>query len=243
MELNKTVWNKHDGELFLAYLETLANREKQTWSKKILNTNLDVLVIPTKTIQNITSEIYKGNFKSFLDLKLFVNYESIAIYGIIVSKITDFATMKQYLDIYKEVMENWAHCDLLSFNITDNNKDDFIRLSNEYAKSPKVFIRRLGLFILLLLIRDKNYLNNALDALSKCGTESEYYVIMMGGWLLSECIIRYKEDTLDYLTKHTINPKIVNKGIQKCRESLRLTKEEKDALLVYKLGKVRTKTR
>lgn len=235
MELNKSIWTSEDGEAFLAYLESYANPEKQAWSKNILKTNLDVLVVPTKVIIKVANTIFQGNYQSFLELKLFKNYESIAIYGMIVSKIDDFKTMKHYLTPYIEVMENWAHCDLLNFNINENNQDDFILLSKEYIDSSKVFIRRLGLFILLSLIRDKKYLNYTLETLLKFQNEDEYYVIMMAGWLLSECIIRYKEETLNYLTKQALNAKIVNKAIQKCRESLRLTKEEKDALLVYKI--------
>jgi 3-methyladenine DNA glycosylase AlkD len=65
--------------------------------------------------------------------------------------------------------------------------------------------------------------------------ESAYYVIMMAGWLLSECIIKYKDQTLDFLANTSgLNQKIVNKGIQKCRESRRLTDEEKDELIQYK---------
>jgi len=58
----------------------------------------------------------------------------------------------------------------------------------------------------------------------------------MAGWLLCECIIRYQEKSLIYLEKYNINPKMINKGIQKCRESLRLSKETKDYLLKYKVA-------
>lgn len=58
---------------------------------------------------------------------------------------------------------------------------------------------------------------------------------MMGGWLLSECIILHKEETLSFLRINVVNKKIQNKAIQKCRESNRLTKEQKEELLVYKI--------
>jgi 3-methyladenine DNA glycosylase AlkD len=73
------------------------------------------------------------------------------------------------------------------------------------------------------------------DALLKFKDETEYYVIMMAGWLLSECIIRYQEPTLKFLTTNTLNKKIQNKAIQKCRESNRLSSIEKDFLLQYKV--------
>lgn len=57
----------------------------------------------------------------------------------------------------------------------------------------------------------------------------------MVGWLLSECIILYKEQTLKFITTtKDLNKKIVNKDIQKCRESRRLTQVEKDELISYK---------
>lgn len=236
MELNRIVWDNESKNQFIEYLELQSNREKQAWATRMLNTKLDVLVVPTKTMKKIADEIFKGNYRSFLDLKLFNSYETIALYGMLISRIKDFEELKSYLTIYIEQMENWAHCDLLSFNI-DNNHEEFIKLSEEYVKSSKVFIRRLGLLIILYLIRDIKYLDYCFEVLSKFEKEDEYYVIMMGGWLLSECIIRYREESLANLKNYKLNPKFVNKGIQKCRESLRLTQEEKDNLLIYKVKK------
>ncbi|MDY0295411.1 MAG: hypothetical protein RBQ71_06340 [Acholeplasmataceae bacterium] len=219
MELNKAIWLEEDKHLFIAYLENYRRKEKEEWTKKILNTKLDVLAMPTKTIHTIAQEISKGNFKSFLDLKIFTSYESIALYGMVLCKIKDFQTMKHYLTIYLDVMENWAHVDLLSLPITKENKEDFIKLSHDYLTDMRPFVRRLSLMILFQMRKD----------------EDAYYVIMMAGWLLSECIILYKDQTLTFISSHPdLNKKIVNKGIQKCRESLRFTQEEKDFLLQYK---------
>lgn len=236
MELNRIVWDNESKNQFIEYLELKSNREKQAWATRMLNTKLDVLVVPTKTMKKIADEIFKGNYRSFLDLKLFNSYETIALYGMLISRIKDFEEMKSYLTIYIDLMENWAHCDLLSFDI-ENNHEEFIKLSEIFVKSSKVFIRRLGLLIILYLIRDIKYLDYCFEVLSKFEKEDEYYVIMMGGWLLSECIIRYREESLANLKKYILNPKFINKGIQKCRESLRLSQEEKDDLLIYKVKK------
>ncbi len=235
MQLNKPMWTKADIGPFLAYLETYRRKEKEAWSRSILNTKLDVLAIPTKEIKTITKEILKGNYQSYLDLQIFTSYETVALYGILLCRINDFPTMNHYLSIYQNQMENWAHVDLLSFTIHSGNLNQFLQLSQQCLKSEKEFIRRLGLLILFTLIKQEDHLLYTLDVLSTLKNESAYYVIMMGGWLLSECIIRYEEKTLAYLKTHSMNSKIVNKGIQKCRESLRLTPEQKEALLVYKI--------
>lgn len=235
MELNKLEWKEINRIEFLDYLKTFQNKDKQAWSKRILNTESEVLAIPTLTIYTIAKEIMKGNYTSFLDLKIFDHYEAVAINGSIISKIKDFKVMKHYLDDYVQGIDNWAHCDLLSFHGINQNKESFLELSDTYLSSDKVFIRRLGLMILFQMLNDENMLDKVFSALLSLKDEKEYYVIMMGGWLLCEAIIKYPEKSLEFIKESKgLNVKILNKGIQKCRESRRFTQEEKDMLNTYK---------
>lgn len=235
MELIKNLWIESDRQLFLDYLRTFQVKEKEAWSKRILNTKQEVLCIPTKTIGQIAKSISQGHYQSFLDLKIFDHYEAVAINGKIISSIKDFHQMKHYLDDYIHVMENWAHCDLLSFHINKNNKEQFLELSNQYLKSDHVFIRRLGLLILFQMVKDESVLDIIYKSLLSLKAEKEYYVIMMAGWLLCEAIIKYKKQTFDFINRsQDLNVKILNKGIQKCRESRRFTQEEKIELNTYK---------
>ena len=236
MELVKTLWTAEDKKDFLDYLKSFSNTQKIDWARRILNTQLDLLCLPTKKVHEIANYIYKGNYTSFLDLNIFDNYESIAIYGMIISKINDFDLMITYMKHYMDVMENWAHVDLLSLhNINDSYKNHYLALSSTCLKDSRIFVRRLGLMILFQMIDDPSVLIIIFDALLFLEDEDAYYVIMMAGWLLSEAIIKYKDKTLMFLSKHpNLNKKIVNKGIQKCRESRRLSQDEKDFLLSFK---------
>ena len=235
MNLIKEQWTKDDIEPFLTYLQTFQQKAKEDWARKILNTKLELLVIPTKTMGEIVKEIAKGNFKSYLDLEIFGSYEEIALYGILLTKIISFEEMLPYLTRYLNVMENWAHCDLLSLPIKPENQDKFLQLSSLYAKDSRLFVRRLSLMILYQMLQYETILPVVFEHLLELKTENEYYVIMMAGWLLSECIIKYQDSTLHFMKTHPeLNAKIVNKGIQKCRESRRLTQETKDMLLTYK---------
>lgn len=235
MNLIKEQWSKSDIQPFLSFLQTYQQKEKEAWARNILNTKLDLLVIPTKVMYNIVDDIYKGNYRSYLELEIFDYYETIAIYGKLLTKISNFKEMLPYLTKYCEVMENWAHCDLLSFPIQPDNQQDYIQLSHDYSKDSRPLVRRLSLMILFQMVKDETILPLIFDHLIQQSNEQEYYVIMMAGWLLSECIIQHKEPTLQFLKEHPhLNKKIVNKGIQKCRESRRLSQEEKDALNAYK---------
>lgn len=236
MILIKEYWTKDDVEPFVAYLNTFAQKDKEAWARKILNTKLPLLVIPTKTMYDIVDQLYLGNYQSYLALELFDCYETIAIYGKLMTKIASFDQMLPYLRRYLDVMENWAHCDLLSFPIDSKNQSKYVRIAKDYANDSRTFVRRLSLMIFFQMVKDKTMLPTIFEQLLSLTNEQEYYVIMMAGWLLSECIIQHKDETHSFLNTHPeLNKKVRNKGIQKCRESRRLSMEEKDALLSYKV--------
>lgn len=87
------------------------------------------------------------------------------------------------------------------------------------------------------MIKDERILDVVFESIITLDKEDEYYVIMMAGWLLSECIIRYQDKTLDFIKDDKLNYLIVNKAIQKCRESRRVSIEQKESLLLYKRKK------
>ena len=234
MTLNKSVWQMEDKGLFISYLDRFKNLEKETWSRNILQTKLPLLCLKTKVIDDVVKEVALGNFYSFLDLKVDNTYESIAIFGKLLYFIEDFDTLRKYLYVYETLMENWAHCDLLRFNPKiDRNK--LLGLVDSYINDERIFVRRLGLFIMYLEIKDKKVLDMVFKYIKKLKDENKYYIIMMSGWLLSEAIILYEDRTLSFIKDNDdLNPKIINKAIQKCRESRRVTIERKEALKLYK---------
>ena len=105
----------------------------------------------------------------------------------------------------------------------------------EYIKSDKPFVRRIGMSILFNFIDNPDYIDKIFKLLDTFTDEEDYYVNMMNAWLLCECFTRQRNKTLKYLDKHKLNKFTVNKGVQKCRESRRVTKTDADMLLKYKV--------
>ena len=87
----------------------------------------------------------------------------------------------------------------------------------------------------LKLLNFKEFLNDIFKVLNSFKTEEHYYVNMMLAWLLSECFVKYREETFEFLKKHKLNKFVINKGISKCRDSFRVSKEDKEFLLKYKV--------
>lgn len=234
MNLVKEKWYKKDGEEFVKYLESLKNPEKMEWSRNILNTQMNVLAIKTLVIKDIVKEIYKGNFISFLDLDLNDYFENTSVNGSLISKIKDFKVMKSYLDKYVLKIDNWASCDLLSFDVT-GKEEEYFNLTLEYIKSDKPFVRRVGLVILFNFISNEKYIDKIFNILNQFYNEEHYYVNMINAWIFCECFIKQREKTIKFLKTHKLNKFTINKGISKCRDSFRVSQEDKDMLIVYRV--------
>lgn len=233
MNLKKDEWKKSDITQFQEYLITFENKEKKEWATNILKTNLLVLCLTTPIIKSIVERISEGNYLSFLNFMIWEYYENTAINGFLISKIKDFNTLKKYLDIYSDKAENWATCDLLSFKVK-GNEENFYNLSLEYIKSYKPFVRRIGVSILFNFIND-NYIDKIFKILNTFEKEEHYYVNMMNAWLVCECFIKQRDKTFKYLKNNKLNKFTINKAIQKCRDSRRVSKKDKENLLKYKI--------
>ncbi len=234
MELIKSNWNNSDIVEFQKYLKTFENPDKREWTANLLKTNLPVLAITTPVMKDIVNKISKGNYLEFLDLMIWEYYENTAINGYLITKIKDFDLMKKYLDIYSSLTDNWATCDLLSFNVI-GSEDKFYNTTLEYIKSDKPFKRRIGMSLLFNFIDNNDYIDKIFNLLDSFKEEESYYVNMMNAWLLCECFIKKRDKTLQYLEKHNLNKFTINKAIQKCRESRRVSLYDKEMLLKYKI--------
>ncbi len=233
MILEKELWVKEDIKEFQRFLKTFENPEKKEWSTNILQTKMPVLSIKTKDMASIINNIKKGNYLSFIDLWIWEYYENTAIIGSLISSIPDFETRKKYLNQYIIKADNWATCDLLKFNVL-GNEESYFRLAKEYVTSDLPFVRRCGLYILFDFITNDKYNKQIYNIIDCFTNEEHYYVNMMLGWLLSECFIKDRKQALVYYKNNNLNRIAMNKAVQKCRESRRVTEEDKEMLKQYK---------
>lgn len=234
MELIREHWNKEDIEEFQKHIESLKNEEKVKWTANLLKTEMPVLAIKIPEVRKISNKIYKGNYIEFLNHMVWEYYENTIANAVLISKIKDFDIMKKYLDIYSSKCDNWASCDILSFNV-ENRENEYYNLVLEYIKSTKPFVRRIGMSILFNFIDNEDYIDKIFTLLDMFKNEEHYYVNMMNAWLLCECFTKQRDKTLEYIKNNNLNKFTINKGIQKCRESYRVSKEDKEMLLKYKI--------
>ena len=233
MELNRQTWSKMSIEELEQYLYTLSRPNKVAWTQNINRTSMPLLAIESSKLRDIAKEIHKGNSFSFLDNCTYSNYELTAICGYLLNYEKDFETIKKYLFKYLPHIDCWASCDILKL---DNRKckKELFELAQDLTNSDKTFVRRAGLKIMFSYAGNKEYTERILNTLNSFYDEKEYYVNMIVAWLFCEMFIKERHSTIEFLKTHNLNNFAINKGIQKCRDSYRVSKEDKEMLLKYK---------
>ena len=79
-----------------------------------------------------------------------------------------------------------------------------------------------------------DYLAVIFDRVARVKDREEYYIRMAVAWLVCECFIKYPDETYGFLKSRILPTWTQNKSISKIRDSYRVPKEVKDALLTLK---------
>lgn len=231
MDLVKEKWNKKDIEEFNKYLDSIKREEKIEFTKRTINTKLEVLGIPTPEMRNIAKEIAKGNYISFLDNLSNKYYENTIINVLLINKIDNIEIKKYYFS--KVIIDNWATVDIMTFKIK-GKEEDYLNLAKEYIKNKQPFFRRIGVRI-LFNYTNKEDLTEIFEIINSLYSEEEYYVNMAVAWLMCEIVIKNRQQAFKYLKHHHFNKFTINKTISKCRDSFRVSDEDKEKLLKYRV--------
>ena len=233
MELTKNTWNRQDIKQYSDYLKSLSGTEIQRcFEKRITNTTLDCLAIKANVIKDIVKQISKGNILEFLDFWQTHNLAEMYVFGKLINTQSDFDVIKKYLTKYANQCECWATCDIIKPKITKNNKEQIYNMAIQYTKSEKTYVKRIGFRILFNYVDDK--IDEILHIIDKFSDEKGYYVNMIIAWLLCECFIKQRDKTLEYYQCNSLNQFTINKSIQKCIESFRISNEDKQMLRTLK---------
>ena len=102
-----------------------------------------------------------------------------------------------------------------------------------YLKSNKEFEIRFGVVRILDYYIEEKYLQDIFKIFDNIKNK-EYYVKMAVAWEISFCLIKYYDETLEYLEKAKIDNFTYNKSLQKAIESYRITQEQKEFLRTMK---------
>lgn len=143
----------------------------------------------------------------------------------------DLETIKKHIEEFIPKIDNWAVCDVFcgGLKITKKNKPEIWEFISKYLKSDKEFEVRFGVVMILSYYIDEEYLKRDFEIFNAIKLD-KYYVQMAVAWAISVALVKFYEETVEYLKMADLDDFTYNKGIQKAIESYRITDEQKDIL-------------
>lgn len=233
--LIKDLWSKENITDYYDILHNYKRDNKINWTKNIINTSMDLLAILSGDIKSITNYIYKGNYISFLDLMPHKYYEDTIICANLISKIKDFDLQKKYILKLSKYIDNWSTVDSLKYNVK-KYEEEYLLFSKELISDNNPFKRRIGIRIFFNYKNNNKYLNKIIPIIINLKGEEDYYVNMAIAWFLCELFIYNKEIVYNLLVNKNLNKFVNNKTISKCKDSFRISKEDKEILSNYRIN-------
>lgn len=231
MELNLSVWTEKDGENFKKYIATFSKGvESCKREKRIFNCERTVLAIGSPAVSDLAMRIYKGNYTSFLDLKLFDNTALTAVYAKLLSKISDFNKFVYYLEPYLDCADGWYITDAVKFKGAKKHKSELYRLMEDYAAKSETFYRRMAVIFAFEFAGDVEYTDRLSRFIVGFKGETEYYVNMAVAWLVCELVIKQRNFGIDLICGDSLNAFTKLKAISKCADSYRVRERDKQTL-------------
>ena len=210
--------------------------EYKEFHKRILNDeNAKLIGIRLPKLREYAKKTKKEYGLQFLLDNINENYyEEIMLKGILIGeyKNLDIKDIEKYIKYYVPKISNWAICDTFcsGLKITKRYKDEIWKIIKKYLQSNEEFGVRFALVMILNYYITDEFIYEIFDIINNVKID-KYYTKMANAWLISYCVIKYYDKTLNFLKNECIiDTWTYNKGIQKSIESYRLTKEQKEEL-------------
>ncbi|MGF6907218.1 DNA alkylation repair protein [Fusobacterium sp. PH5-44] len=241
MDFTKIEWNKQYYNEFIEHLKNHEDLNYKEFHLKILTKEqkerdkIRLIGIRTPILRKIATEISKGKWKEFLSIEKKGYYEETIIRGFIIGKIKNIEELIKYSKLFVKEIDNWAICDLFvgSSSVIRKNKEKYFNFIKTYENTENPWEMRFLLISLLSHYIEEDYLDYIFQITDK--SELDHYYVKMGiAWLISIVYIKFPKQTKQYLKINNLSKWTNNKAIQKIRESLRVSLEEKEYVKQYK---------
>ncbi len=226
--------NKDNYHLFKEELYKLQDLKYRDFHSKLLPNNINLIGIRIPLLREISKNISKCDYNSFLENVKKDTYEEIMIHGLVIGYIKEpFDSIIKYLDEFLPLIDNWAINDTVVSNLKvfKNNLDLGFKLISKYLKGTTYYVR-FGLVLLLDYYINDEYIDRVLKISFNLKSD-EYYIKMANSWLISSCYIKYKDKTTNYLKNSKLDKFTHNMSIRKICDSYRVSKREKDNIKKY----------
>lgn len=203
----------------------------------IPNINSDsILGIKMTVLKPFVNKLIKENpeiIDDFLKQLPHNYYDENNVHGLIINAQKDFATTIKLLNLFLPYINNWANCDLINPKIFKKYPDKLLIEISKWIQSHHTYTIRFGIKMLMTYYLNDNFKPEYLNWVSQIN-HPDYYVKMMIAWYFASALTKQYDTTLPIFIHKKLDPWTNNKAISKARDSLQISKENKEYLSQFR---------
>ena len=227
------------GEIINAVRQELLNFADEEYRK--FHTSLvpgleGMLGVRMPDIRRIAKNMSRDNWQSDWESLSTSLYEELMIKGLLLGYARlERGKRREYLEKYIPEINNWAICDgaCSTWHFIKEDPEYWFEFIKPYFESEREFEVRCAVVLMLDYFVKEEYIERLFEIFDRTHHEG-YYVKMALAWAISVCYVKYPERTGRFLENNGLDDFVQNKAIQKIRESYRVSKEDKERLLILK---------
>lgn len=206
------------------FLQENKNQKLALFNKKIISTDFQIYGV---ALPNLRKEVkvLAGNGVTFAEVKP-SSLEEVLAKGLLLSYEKDVKIVLQGLKSMLSYFDNWCAVDVIVGSLKKlNGKDEAFSFFKKCLTDGDEFVVRTGIVGLMKFFAGEKYIKESAKLISEIKSQL-YYIKMAQAWAFCEFFIKNFDIAKDYFLQ--IQDKDVKKKTaQKCRDSFRLSKEQK----------------
>lgn len=219
-------------------LESLADPAYKAFNESLLPGMETAYGIRLPQMRQVAKTLLRQDPVGFLEHFQPNCYEETQLRGLVIGGMKlPWEEKRPLVEDFLPRIDNWAVCDTFCGSLKPRSPQD-VPLMWEFLKplyaSDEEYKARFAAVMQLSHFVDAAHLEEGLGLLGQV-RHPGYYAKMAVAWALSVWFVKFPQETESLLAQRAFEPWVQNKAIQKVRESRRVSKEDKDRLLSYKL--------
>ena len=219
-------------------LESLADSSYKAFNESLLPGVETAYGIRLPQMRQVAKALLRQDPAGFLEHFQPNCYEETQLRGLVIGGMKlPWEEKRPLVEDFLSRIDNWAVCDTFCGSLKPRSPQD-VPLMWEFLKplyaSDEEYKARFAAVMQLSHFVDAVHLEEGLGLLGQV-RHPGYYAKMAVAWALSIWFVKFPQETESLLAQRAFEPWVQNKAIQKVRESRRVSKEDKDRLLSYKL--------
>ncbi len=229
-------WTEKEYSRLVKYLNKEAEDEYRQFSEKLIPDSKNILGVRMPKLREMAKYISKGNWREYIKICKNDTFEEIVLHGAVIGLAqVNLEEFSQLVKAYIPLVDNWAICDYFCGGLKQvkKYKKEFLPEIISYLESQNPWTKRVGLVILKAFYIDEESVGKVLSLAEKTICE-HYYVQMAHAWLVAECYTKFPQITHLYLEKCGLSKEILNKAVQKIRDSYRVSDDWKEKVIIFR---------